>query len=189
MFNQAHDGTTDPGRTMNNDKILTALATTVLLAISGVAAGGAQAATDTRIDAPAPSEESTNVVDSTSEASKPAIGVNFEPEQPLSPVSQQNAVRKAAVAWDLSLRGRSVVGAAAHSAVKIIATPFMQYRSPVGCGPSLNTWPRWLPHRLHRTSVRVMSSRLVSGRSSTALSRVFQKLGHPVPLSNLVSEE
>src|ERR1700739_3243127 len=69
-----------------------------------------------------------------------------------------------------------------------MATPFMQYRRPVGGGPSLNTWPRWPPHRLHRTSVRVMP-RLVSGRSSTALSMAFQKLGHPVPLSNLVSEE
>ena len=45
-------------------KHLAALATTVLLAISGVAAGGAQAAT-------------------------------FEPALPLSPASQQNAVRKA----------------------------------------------------------------------------------------------
>src|ERR1700741_398024 len=64
----------------------------------------------------------------------------------------------------------------------------MQYRRPVGGGPSLNTWPRWPPHRLHRTSVRIMP-RLVSRRSSTELSRAFQKLGHPVPLSNLVSEE
>ena len=96
MFNHAHDGTTDPGRTMNNKKHLSALAATaVLLAISGVAAGGAQAASNTGIDAPAPVEESTNVIDSTPEASKPAIGVNFEPEPSLSPVSQQNATRSA----------------------------------------------------------------------------------------------
>src|SRR6201993_864128 len=75
-----------------------------------------------------------------------------------------------------------------QSAWKVIATPFMQYRRPVGGGPSLNTWPRWPPHRLHRTSVRIMP-RLVSERSSTEMSMAFQKLGHPVPLSNLVSEE
>jgi hypothetical protein len=59
-----------------NKKPLTALVTSVLLAISGVAAGGAQAA--------------TNI-----EASKLAIGIGFEPGLPLSPVSQQNAVRAA----------------------------------------------------------------------------------------------
>lgn len=81
---------------MNNKKYLAALATTAaFLAISGVAAGGAQAATNTRIDAPALLEESANVIDSTPEASRPAIGVNFEPGHPLSPVSQQNAVRSA----------------------------------------------------------------------------------------------
>jgi hypothetical protein len=50
-----------------NKKHLTALATTALLAISGVAAGGAQASTSVR----------------------------FEPRQPLSPMSQENAVHKA----------------------------------------------------------------------------------------------
>ena len=45
----------------------------VLLAISGVAVGGAQATSNAGIDAPAPLEEST---------SKPAIGVSFEPEYP-----------------------------------------------------------------------------------------------------------
>ena len=32
----------------------------------------------------------------------------------------------------------------------------MQYRRPVGLGPSVNTWPRWESHRLHSTSVRTM---------------------------------
>ena len=81
-----------------------------------------------------------------------------------------------------------VTAACDQVVVKVMATPFMQYLRPVGCGPSSNTWPRWPPHRLHRTSVRVMV-KLVSGRSKTALSRAFQKLGHPVPLSNLVSDE
>jgi hypothetical protein len=30
----------------------------------------------------------------------------------------------------------------------------MQYRSPVGLGPSGNTWPRWAPQLLQTTSVR-----------------------------------
>ena len=80
---------------MNNQRHLTALVATVLLAISGVAPGGAQAASNAGIDAPAPSEESTDLIGSTPEASNPAIGVKFEPEQPLSPVSQRNAVRAA----------------------------------------------------------------------------------------------
>ena len=66
------DGTTDPGRTMNNEKLLAALATTVLLAISGVAAGGAQAATF-----------------------EPGLPLSPVGQLPLSPASQQNAVRAA----------------------------------------------------------------------------------------------
>jgi hypothetical protein len=72
MFDQARDETTDLGRTMNNKKYLTALATTVLLAISGVAAGGAQAATF-----------------------EPGLPLSPVGQLPLSPASQQNAVRKA----------------------------------------------------------------------------------------------
>jgi hypothetical protein len=79
----------------------------VLLAIGGVAAGGAQAASNAGIDAPAPWEESTNVIDSRPEASQPAIGVKFEPEYPLSPVSQQNAVRKAEDYLDYTAFSRS----------------------------------------------------------------------------------
>jgi hypothetical protein len=30
----------------------------------------------------------------------------------------------------------------AQTVVNVMATPFMQYLSPVGWGPSLNTWPR-----------------------------------------------
>lgn len=33
---------------------------------------------------------------------------------------------------------------------------FMQNRSPVGLGPSSNTWPRWDPHSAQRTSTRRM---------------------------------
>src|ERR1700722_4294295 len=92
--------------------------------------------------------------------------------------------------WRVATSTTTAVDAAACDQVmgKVMATPFMQYLRPVGCGPSSNTWPRWPPHRLQRTSVRVMV-KLVSGRSKTALSRAFQKLGKPVPLSNLVSDE
>src|ERR1051325_2307629 len=63
----------------------------------------------------------------------------------------------------------------------------MQYRKPVGAGPSSKTWPRCASHSLHRTSMRRMK-RLRSLRSSMgAPSAGFQKLGHPVPESNLAS--
>src|SRR3989344_9295761 len=65
----------------------------------------------------------------------------------------------------------------------------MQYRFPVGLGPSSKTCPRCPPHFLHRTSVRLIKW-LVSDFFSTASSETgFQKLGHPVPESNFVSEE
>src|SRR5690348_12575512 len=64
----------------------------------------------------------------------------------------------------------------------------MQYRLPVGLGPSLKTWPRWPPQRRHTTSVRRMN-RPLSGRSSTASATAgWSKLGQPVPEWNLASE-
>jgi hypothetical protein len=64
----------------------------------------------------------------------------------------------------------------------------MQYRSPVGLGPSLKTWPRWASQTLHRTSVRFMK-KLESVFVSTLLSEMGAvKLGHPVPDSNLALE-
>src|SRR5262249_43012445 len=36
------------------------------------------------------------------------------------------------------------------------ASELMQYRKPVGCGPSSKTWPRCEPQRRHLTSVRVI---------------------------------
>jgi len=39
-----------------------------------------------------------------------------------------------------------------------IAAEFMQYRSPVGFGPSSNTCPRCPSHSLHFTSVRIIPS-------------------------------
>src|SRR3954470_14257475 len=67
-------------------------------------------------------------------------------------------------------------------------TPFMQYRSPVGPGPSGKTWPRWPPQRAQLTSVRLIPW-LLSGTSSTAPATAGSvKLGQPVPESNLASE-
>ena len=64
----------------------------------------------------------------------------------------------------------------------------MQYRSPVGLGPSGKTWPRWASQRLQRTSVRRMK-RLLSSSLLTASGDIgCQKLGQTVPETNLVSE-
>src|SRR5271168_551618 len=64
----------------------------------------------------------------------------------------------------------------------------MQYRSPVGGGPSGNTCPRWALHSLHFTSVRSMPSELSPASTTFSLAIGAQKLGHPVPESNLVDE-
>src|SRR5215813_2403005 len=69
---------------------------------------------------------------------------------------------------------------------KCSATPFIQYRRPVGPGPSSNTWPRCPPQDEQWTSVRTISQ-LRSSVVPTARSSALQKLGHPVPLLNFVS--
>ena len=68
------------------------------------------------------------------------------------------------------------------------ANPSMQYRRLVGGGPSSKRWPRWLPQRRQCTSVRTIM-KLVSLPVSTASGSGFQKLGQPVPESNLVFDE
>ena len=61
----------------------------------------------------------------------------------------------------------------------------MQYRSPVGGGPSLKTWPRWEPQRRQVTSVRIMKW-VRSSCSAIVLpftpSIGAVKLGQPQPL-------
>ncbi len=64
----------------------------------------------------------------------------------------------------------------------------MQYRSPVGRGPSGNTCPRCALQSLHFTSVRSMPSELSPASTTFSLAIGAQKLGHPVPESNLVDE-
>src|SRR5512134_2272324 len=76
-----------------------------------------------------------------------------------------------------------------HAATKRKETPFMQYRNPVGGGPSSKTWPRWPPQRRQCTSVRTVKNRVRSSEVPMAFSSGAQKLGQPVPLSNLVVEE
>ena len=74
-------------------------------------------------------------------------------------------------------------------AIKWSDIEFMQYRWPVGLGPSSNTCPRCPPQRAHTTSVRSIP-RLLSVFSRTASFETgVKKLGHPLPESNLVSEE
>ena len=64
----------------------------------------------------------------------------------------------------------------------------MQKRSPVGAGPSGNTWPRWASQRAQFASVRTMPW-LVSVSTVTRSSPIgFQNDGQPEPLSNLVSD-
>src|SRR6516162_8440489 len=73
-------------------------------------------------------------------------------------------------------------------AMNFNAAEFMQYRSPVGGGPSSKTCPRCASHRAHRTSVRSINS-VWSARVTIFSGAIgFQKLGHPVPESNLASE-
>src|SRR6185437_3920976 len=50
----------------------------------------------------------------------------------------------------------STSGKGFPSSVKDRETEFRQCRSPVGGGPSGNTWPRWLPQRAHTSSTRTM---------------------------------
>ena len=71
---------------------------------------------------------------------------------------------------------------------KSSATLLMQYRRPVGAGPSSNTWPKWPSHAAQTTSMRRMPW-LRSMRASTAVSPAgWKKLGQPLLLLNLVPE-
>src|SRR5690606_8466623 len=84
--------------------------------------------------------------------------------------------------------GQADVGQGAgitHLLLRSSEAEFMQYRRPVGAGPSSNTWPRCAPHWLHTVSVRTMPW-LLSRVSVMAPGMAFQKLGRPQPASNLV---
>src|SRR2546430_5212293 len=64
----------------------------------------------------------------------------------------------------------------------------IQYRRPVGFGPSSNTCPKWDPQFAHSTSVRRMNKLRSSFSSTLSLRTGAQKLGQPVPDSYFVSE-
>src|ERR1700733_64858 len=64
----------------------------------------------------------------------------------------------------------------------------MQYRNPVGLGPSSKTCPRCASHLRHDTAVRVMPMLRSIASTMFSLAMGAQKLGQPVPDSNLVSE-
>src|SRR5215469_13101401 len=73
---------------------------------------------------------------------------------------------------------------------KLRATELIQYRIPVvSRGPSLKRWPRCAPQFLQTTSVRLIKSELSSCNSTFSLFTGSSKLGHPVPDSNLASDE
>lgn len=64
----------------------------------------------------------------------------------------------------------------------------MQYRSPLGSGPSGNMWPKWPSQVLHITSTRSIPN-IVSFSYFIAFSFMgCVKLGHPVPDSNFIVE-
>ena len=65
----------------------------------------------------------------------------------------------------------------------------MQYLLPVGvCGASSNKCPKCPLHFLQTTSIRFIPN-LLSFLNSTLEEFASKKLGHPVPESNLASEE
>src|SRR2546425_13262367 len=64
----------------------------------------------------------------------------------------------------------------------------MQYRRPVGLGPSSNTCPKWAPQLAHSTSVRRMNKLRSCFSSTLSFGIGAQKLGQPVPESYFVSE-
>ena len=68
------------------------------------------------------------------------------------------------------------------------ATEFMQYRKPVGLGPSSKTCPRCASHRRHEMASRVIPN-VVSVVFTMFKAEIgCQKLGQPVPESNFVLE-
>ena len=51
---------------------------------------------------------------------------------------------------------------------KLEAIPFMQYRLPLGVGPSLKRWPKCAPHLVHTASVRCIPRVLSSRKANRA---------------------
>src|SRR6516165_4587861 len=87
----------------------------------------------------------------------------------LEPLPQKN--QREFPVEDAGSRSREVeiFAASVYRGFSFSAAELMQYRRPVGSGPSLKTWPRWPLHFEHNTSVRIMPW-LRSDSSSTWLS-------------------
>jgi hypothetical protein len=68
------------------------------------------------------------------------------------------------------------------------AKEFMQYRRPVGLGPSSKTWPRCASQRTQVTSSRRIPKLKSIFVKTFSLAMGAQKLGQPVPESNFVAE-
>jgi hypothetical protein len=64
------------------------------------------------------------------------------------------------------------------------ATAFMQYRRPLGAGPSGKTWPRWASHVLQMVSIRCRKLGPSKRYAMTFAYMGCAKVGHPVPDSN-----
>ena len=80
------------------------------------------------------------------------------------------------------------VSAYFDSGMNLRATEFMQYRFPVGLGPSSKRCPRWASHREQCTSVLVMPQEVSFVMPMGASGAISQKLGHPDPEENFSSE-
>jgi hypothetical protein len=93
--------------------------------------------------------------------------------------------------WLLDTRSCMAVSASVYvfrRAVKFREAEFVQYRKCVGGGPSSKTCPRWASQRTHWTSSRTMPSEVSRWACAFSLAIGCQKLGQPVPDSNLVFE-
>ena len=89
---------------------------------------------------------------------------------------------------DPALTSRSSLPIGYFFPTKDSAAEFMQYRRPVGLGPSSKTWPKWASQRLQVTSTRIPIRPRSPKREIASSSAGCQKLGQPVPESNLVLE-
>jgi len=64
----------------------------------------------------------------------------------------------------------------------------MQYRWPVGWGPSLKRCPRWASLPFDRTSMRTIPCETSFFSTTESLFKGWKKLGQPLPDSNFVVE-
>ena len=92
--------------------------------------------------------------------------------------------------YDLCYSGAETCTYSGFFSSSVIAAELMQYRRPVGGGPSLKTWPRWAPQRRQVTSVRTPKPGVLANEWSACSAIAFpftpstgaKKLGQPHPL-------